>query len=194
MNLYDKLPTSLTYKGRKYKLNLSFDRVLEMFDLQGRTDLSDAAKLEASLFLLVKTRHRPDVGLLEAVIGLLTEPGRQADNKRSFDFRQDAKYIYSAFMQAYGIDLFEQRDKLHWWKFLAMLNGLPSDTRFSEIVQLRLRPMPKPTKYNAQERAELARQKAMFRLEVSEEERQANLQSGLLKMFRALEGMARGKG
>ena len=103
---------------------------------------------------------------------------------------QDAEYIYAGFMQAYRIDLLDQLGKLHWWKFNALLKSLPQDTKFQEIVQIRLRPMPKATKYNAEERQNLLKLKAEYRLEISEKERKENLQNGLRNLASALIGMA----
>ena len=45
--------------------------------------------------------------------------------------------IYSSFMQAYGIDLIDAQNSLHWKKFNALLNGLPSDTKFAEVLKIR---------------------------------------------------------
>ena len=61
------------------------------------------------------------------------------------------------------------------------------------IVSIRTRPMPKPTKYNAEERQNLLRLKAIYRLEESDAERRRRLQDGLRKMAVMLEGMARGE-
>ncbi len=40
-------------------------------------------------------------------------------------------------MQAYGIDLIDAQNSLHWKKFNALLNGLPSDTKFAEVLKIR---------------------------------------------------------
>lgn len=50
-------------------------------------------------------------------------------------YQYDGDYIYSAFMQAYGIDLMEQ--DMHWHKFLALMNGLPDNTKLSQIMGYR---------------------------------------------------------
>ena len=42
------------------------------------------------------------------------------------DYRCDADYIVGAFQQAYGIDL--TADKVHWWRFKALLHALPPET------------------------------------------------------------------
>lgn len=59
------------------------------------------------------------------------------DGERLFSLKYDAEYIYSSFMQAYGIDLIDAQNSLHWKKFNALLNGLPSDTKFAEVLKIR---------------------------------------------------------
>lgn len=71
-----------------------------------------------------------------------------------YSFKYDAWAIYSGFMQAYGIDLKKERGKLRWCNFKALLNGLPSNTRFKEILEIRMRKYPEG-KGTAKERATL---------------------------------------
>lgn len=54
-----------------------------------------------------------------------------------YDIRYDGDYIYSSFLQAYGIDLFDAQGELHWRKFNALLSGLPEGTKFMEVVKIR---------------------------------------------------------
>jgi len=51
------------------------------------------------------------------------------------DFEQDADLIFAAFLQQYQIDLTEA--DLHWWKFLALLNGLSDSTTLSKVMSYR---------------------------------------------------------
>ena len=51
------------------------------------------------------------------------------------DYRCDADYIVGAFQQAYGIDL--TTDKVHWWRFKALLHALPPETPLGKIVEIR---------------------------------------------------------
>ena len=53
----------------------------------------------------------------------------------AFDYRCDAPYIVAAFQQAYGIDL--TADKVHWWRFKALLHALPPETPLGKIVEIR---------------------------------------------------------
>ena len=51
------------------------------------------------------------------------------------DYRCDSDYIVGAFQQAYGIDL--TADKVHWWRFKALLHALPPETPLGKIVEIR---------------------------------------------------------
>lgn len=54
-----------------------------------------------------------------------------------YDIRYDGDYIYSSFLQAYGIDLFDAQGELHWRKFNALLSGLPEGTKLMEVIKIR---------------------------------------------------------
>ena len=101
------------------------------------------------------------------------------------DFEQDAWAIYSAFRQAYGIDL--HRHRLHWWVFLDLLRALPDDTKLSQIIGIRAQPMPPATKYNAAERQRLSRLKAQYALRDKK-----TAEEGLKSMADMIMHMARG--
>ena len=184
---YRELPYSVTYKGRKYDLTPAYDNVLTMFaDVEG---VPEHRVPEIMGYYLLRVPSK-DTGLLQAVSAVLFPPAKTVHQK-SMDFIQDGQLIYAAFMQADGIDLNDQRGKLHWWKFTALLRGLPSNTRFMEVVQIRTKPMPAPTKHNAQERAQLIRLKQEYALELSAEEREQQLQDGLRNMARMMLSMAK---
>ena len=51
------------------------------------------------------------------------------------DYHYDADYLVGAFQQAYGIDL--TTDKVHWWRFKALLRALPPETPLAKIMDIR---------------------------------------------------------
>ena len=57
-----------------------------------------------------------------------------------FSYEHDSGYIYSAFVEAYHIDLTEKR--LHWWQFRALFLALPEDVEFSKIIGYRTIEIP----------------------------------------------------
>lgn len=190
VSVFTQLPYEVTVFGRKYALTPSFDNVLSMY--QAIEDLDEWDKPEIMLhYLLKKPPKKPSVELLKAVVDILFKPSNKGGEK-AFDFVQDAELIYAAFYQAYGIDLFQEQGKLHWWKFSALLNGLPSDTRFSEIVSIRTRPIPAPTKYNQQERDNLMKLKHQYALKLTADERNEQLQNSLRNVVGWLQTMAKG--
>lgn len=194
MKLYEPFVMSVEYNGRAYRLAPWFDRVLRAYDILADKTYTDAERLDIALSLLVRGKYPLDAGLLNAIFDALSvfkDRGGGVD-KKCFDFAQDAPYIYAAFRQVYGIDLYNECGRLHWQAFIAMFLSLPADTKIMEIIGIRTRKIPRPTQYNAEERVELMRQKAIYALELSEEEREANLQRGLRNMALALKAMAAG--
>ncbi len=57
------------------------------------------------------------------------------NDKQSFDFEEDAELIYAGFQQQYGIDL--QRERMHWWRFMILLDNFGADTRLSKVMEYR---------------------------------------------------------
>lgn len=189
MNLCDDLPYSVEVNGEVYKLTPAFDNVLQMYTQMD--DLLDTEQAELMMYYL--TDNAPlEMEILLAVCEALFPNSKGEEGQKAFDFVQDADLIYAGFMQAYHIDLYEERGKMHWLKFLALFSGLPEDTRFREVVNIRLRPLPKPTKTNGEEIARLVKAKQAVALKVSEAERQRNLRKGLWGIKEALLQRAKG--
>jgi hypothetical protein len=88
----------------------------------------------------------------------------------------------------YGIDLWTA--DLHWLAFRDLMEGLPSEgPRYSEIISIRGRPMPKPTKFNADERKWLQEAKKAYALDMTEAETETKYQQDVLNIFNGLLGM-----
>lgn len=56
--------------------------------------------------------------------------------RRAYSFAKDAEAIYSDFSRFYNIDL--TIAPLHWWKFRALLAGLPTESAFKERIYYRI--------------------------------------------------------
>lgn len=187
MKLQDRLPSGVMVDGRFYKLDFDFRNVLRMIEILDRDDLMPEAKAYNALKCLKKRPRNAD-RVMEAVKGLLFKAPRKKGQKVT-DFEQDAGLIRAAFRQAYGIDLY--RDKLHWFEFTELLNAIPEGNRYSEVVGIRVRPMPAATKYNQKEREWLAKAKADVALEMTEKEREARYQQDVANIAAVLMGMAK---
>lgn len=165
MKLHNPSLSEIVWGGKRYRLTLSFDRVLMAMDILSDSAVFEEDRVNAALALLVRRqwwrRFPRSPELLKAIFECFPQE-KSVMGPRVFDFVQDADLIYAAFRQTYGIDLHAARGKLHWLDFLALLKALPDNTRFSQIVDIRARPLPKPNKYNAQEIAWLQQQKARY--------------------------------
>jgi hypothetical protein len=190
MKLYERLPDSVTVDGRRYRLDLDFRNVLRMLDELARDDLIPEAREYRALKCVLKHPPRRVGPVLAAVRELLFPPieGNRHHDRRVTDYEQDADLIRAAFRQNYNIDLY--RDRLHWMEFTCLIGALPEGSRYSDIVGIRARPMPKATKYNADERKWLSEAKARYALKIGEKEARDNYDRGVLDVFHALMGMA----
>ena len=162
MRLNDALITSFIYEGKEYQIDLSFDKVLDAFDIQADDYFRDHEKAETCIALLTGQ----DVKGIEAIKmwNYIFTSFIKFENKQPIEYdlkgnpmpvmedeeqeptvsiEQDAEYIYSSFRQAYDINLHKEHGKLHWHEFKALLDGLPSDTIMQRIINIRLW---KPTK------------------------------------------------
>lgn len=182
--------------GKTFRLNLAFDVVLEVQNLFKEESLSDIEKLDTALYMLVINRRALKKLTNQQKNELLTEifeehinikPRRKPkDNKKVFDFEEDGEYIFSSFFMDYGIDLIEQQGRLHWKKFIALFQGLSDKTKIKEIMSIRSKDIPKPTKYNQKEIQNLRELKAYYALGAVEE----NYQASLNTLWGTLERMA----
>ena len=147
--LIDLLPEHVEIDGKKYAINTDF-RISILFELlmQDRTIL-DSEKIDIALNL-----YYPEIphDLVQAVDKMLwfyrcgkddeddsVKNGSPAGSGRTsmiYSFEHDAEYIYSAFLDQYGIDL-QDIEHLHWWKFRALFKGLKEDNLICKIMGYR---------------------------------------------------------
>lgn len=186
MKLQDHLPQGVFVGNKFYRLDFDFRNVLRMMEILDRDDLMPDAKEFLALKCL--TKHPRNVkNVLIAVRDLLFQQKPKKDAKKVTDFEQDAGLIRAAFRQEFGVDLY--RDKLHWIEFSEMLNAIPEGNRYAEVVGIRARPLPAPTKWNQQERDWLLRAKADVALHLSDKEQAEKYQEDVGKVFASLFGM-----
>ena len=193
IKLTERLPESIKVRGRKYKLNTDFRAVMEMLETLDREDILPEARTYKALRHIIR-RPPKDGALCDEIMAeikklFLPDAKGGKPGKRLTSFTQDADLIRGAFRQNYGIDLF--RDKLHWLEFTCLLSCLPEGSRYTEIIGIRSRPMPKPTRYNAEERRSLAQAKAACALELTDREREEQLQASLSRTAASLINLAK---
>ncbi len=139
MNLYKKPPQSLLIDGEEYAIDTDFRVWVNIFcALSGGKTQEE--KAQALGELLVSQRLPLTEESVNAVIdffscGSMGQSGKESNDKPCFDFVKDSEYIYSAFLDVYGIDLTTK--PLHWWEFMALFRSLPDDCQMCKIIHYR---------------------------------------------------------
>ena len=196
MKLYEPFPDRITVEGQEFRLTLWFDRVLRFYDVLDDPDLTPEEKTEAGFSWLVDCRKTPPPEVQSRVLQQLMDeviapPQRrlstQKQPQKCVDFSFDAEEIYSSFRQAYGIDLIQERGRLHWCAFLAMFHGLPEDAPVKQIMRIRSEDIPAPNKHNAEYIRRLTELKTLYALpnKGASQAQEGGGWDGLFNMLRA---------
>lgn len=192
MRLNDRLLSAYEYKGIEYPIDLTFDNVLDIFDVLADEDLDDYDKAETSLLYLFDGEHLdPEMATIApedavdvwndifenyvsvtdkevADYDLQGNPMPKKEMKKLINIEKDAEFIFSSFQQAYRINLFEEQGRMHWHEFQALLNGLPENTIFKRIIQIRAW---EPSKHESKEyRKSMSELQEIYSLEEEQEE------------------------
>lgn len=199
--LYETMPESIEINGKKYRMYLTFGRVLRYIDLRSGKTLSTSDMIEVVLSWFVpKYRIKSIVeaaNLLDRIEHEYIFPPkrrlRSGQSKRTVDFNIDSGYIYAAFVQTYGIDLYEEWDRLHWYKFMSLFDNLPDSTAISQIMHIRGRDIPAPNSYNQGEIQRITELKLLYALPSDTPYHEEKSQEDLVKLFDMLYKEATGK-
>lgn len=187
------LPDTLTLDGKKYKLTLYFDRVIRFYDMMRdkRSEWTDPEKIDIAYSWLVASPKNAAMTEKYAVIMAVNDDwlndrrkNVSSGNRRTaVNFIADSPYIYAAFRQYYGINLFEQRGKLLWWEFLAMFDSLPEESKIKEIMYIRTRDMPEYNGHNSDEIFRVKEQQEYYFLDENWEEIREESENALSSLF-----------
>ena len=167
LDLSRKLTDELVLGDDVYPMNIAFNKVLKVVELINDDDIEELYKpflaiqiltgvdftqaltseQATAIFKMIFEEHIRIIPAKDTapVLDLAGNPIKSKIRSRSqseggdrlFSLKYDAEYIYSSFLQAYGIDLIDAQNSLHWKKFNALLNDLPSDTKFAEVLKIR---------------------------------------------------------
>lgn len=130
-------PNGVFCDGLYYPVRTDFKIWLEFAELLEEKDSVRAAV--RALKLCYKSKIPPETGkALELLCGFFLggEPGKgKSGGARVISFEKDEELIYASFYSEYGIDL--ATEKMHWWRFLALMRGLSADSPLMRVVGVR---------------------------------------------------------
>lgn len=198
LRFYYPLPVKAEFEGKRYKLRLTVSNVLRYFELCDDPEgLTFEEVTEIGFGWLIKGGQKlppyKKAEFMEKIIVEYINPPKKRlkgqKNQSVVSFGHDSGFIYSAFMEAYGIDLWDQAPKMHWCKFLALFEGLPENCILRQIMGIRAQPIPAPNGHNQEEIQRITELKALYALpsKTTEEE----TQNGWDALFNFLERRAK---
>lgn len=165
--LHYKLDDDVLIEGRTFTLDMSYGKVLRFLDLTNDETLNEPLKQVLAVRMALDIKDDKEFPrfdnpksyelLIQTYIDKINAvrkeqtveydlngdpvPVVQDDDEeeqtRMYDLTHDAEYIYSSFIQAYNIDLIDEQNNLHWYKFNALLSGLPDNTKFAQVLSIR---------------------------------------------------------
>ena len=142
----DILPESVEADGESYPIKTDFKVWLKFYSIMTDKEKSPAERATSAILCCFdgdKGKKLPK-RLDDAVSALFRFYSKGADEEcgkiaskreKVFDFTEDSGYIYAAFFEQYGIDL--TKSSMHWYRFLALLNGLSENTQLRKIIAWR---------------------------------------------------------
>jgi hypothetical protein len=137
------------FKNSKYKVDMSFDNILRLFEMFNDDTIVKMDKPILAVRMLVEEvkcdSYEETINLfkylMKEFIGI--DVDKQEENQtKTFDFTKDAEIIYASFFSEYHMDLVEMQGILHWNKFIALLNYLDDESKFKQIVGIRTMKVP----------------------------------------------------
>ncbi|MEG1256607.1 bacteriophage Gp15 family protein [Clostridium sp.] len=143
--LIDLMPTTVNIEGEDYEINSDFRTSILFELLMQDNSISEEDKLIQALELYYPKLPKD---LNEAIEGILwfyrcgkdeiktKSKGTGKSATQIYSFEYDDDYIYSAFLDQYGVDL-QDVEYLHWWKFKAMFKALKEDNEIVKIMGYR---------------------------------------------------------
>lgn len=151
------LNNEFNYQGKSYRLDLSFDTVISFYQLLDDEHFSAEEKVSVAfeMFFGFKPQNSDfAVSAFEQISSYLREqPYGNDDEEESssdmqgnptpavkyYSYTQDAQAIYASFRDQYGINLLQEKGRMHWDEFKALFAGLNDKTYMSRIIQIRMR-------------------------------------------------------
>lgn len=154
MNLfYEKYPTTVSVNGKEVPIITDFREYVRLIDMLKSEGLDDSEKMEFILqyfreppedieiavdalaeFMAMEELNNPDTTVWADAVQ--EERGGGGPQKDVFSFQIDYPFIFSAFLQDYGINI-HAIPYMHWWEFRMLFSGLSESTEIKQRIMYR---------------------------------------------------------
>lgn len=136
-------PTYLMVNGERYDINTDFRIAIECQRIATDDNIGDYERALAVIYKLFGEKGlyatQDHKMLLDGAKKYLScgKEIEDTDNEPDMDYIEDFDYIEASFMSDFHIDLSEE--KMHWWKFSKLMNGLSNSELGNCCVLNRIR-------------------------------------------------------
>lgn len=197
--ILDNLPNTISIGNDEYQINTDFKNWLEFHRLLTKREPTGEDVINAFSWVLpVLPNHEADVVIDELIKFMTLEKEEEKDDDEPMlmrdlmeesiekpyeppvlDYDFDADYIYSAFLQQYGINLRESN--MHWFEFKALFKGLTDNVKLTKIIGYRAVSGSEYAQMSKSEKKHINEMKKIYALPDNRtaEEKEADFASGL---------------
>ena len=138
-------PEYVEVEGKKYKINTDFRVAIECYRIAEDDTIGNLERALGVIYTLFGDEgiNTPDhyeklLELAQKYLVCGNELDNNVNDKPDMDFIEDYGLIWASFMSDYnGLDL--DKTKMHWWKFMDLMNGLSNSEMGNCCVLNRIR-------------------------------------------------------
>ena len=136
-------PEFVEVKNKKYPINTDFRIALKCEEIARDESIEDLERGLAIIYILFGKEALNDADNWEELLKLAIKYlkcGKQKDEREEpiepdMSFKQDWGYIQASFMSDYKLDL--SKEKMHWWAFYDLIEGLTEDSVLNRVRYVR---------------------------------------------------------
>lgn len=167
-----KYPEYVEVEGKRYKINTDFRVAIRCNEIAEDEKIGDYERVLGIIYTLygdeginTPNHYEKLLELAKKYLSCDKEIEITTDEQPDMDYVEDMDYIEASFMSDYHIDLTNER--MHWWKFMKLMNGLSNSDMGNCCILNRIRNL---RNYNvseikdSKERQKIAKAKDMVAL------------------------------
>ena len=133
-------PEYIEVNNKKYKINTDFKIAIQCNEIAQDDKIGDFERAMAIIYLLFGEEALNDLKNLNDILKLAQKflscgkEVKKNNEKSDMDFIEDYNYIWASIYSDYnGLDI--DKEQIHWWKFMDLMNGL-SNSEFGNCCVL----------------------------------------------------------
>jgi hypothetical protein len=171
-----------TFKNKKYKVDMTYDNILRLFEMFNDGLISKVEKPIIAVKMLVDNLELNSYEqyidlfkfLMQEFLSVDVDSANKDEQPKFYDWDKDADIIYASFYAEYKIDLIDMQGVLHWKKFIALLNYLDDESKFKQVVGIRSMKVPSTQEASQDYIDHIRKMKELYSLEDTTNEQNIN--------------------